>query len=330
MLRVAVIGAGIAGLSCAARLASAGCRVDVFEKGHGTGGRLATRRLHGAACDLGAQYFTARDPRFVAQVEAWQAAGAVAPWPVTPALLDARGVLVPSPDDTLRWVGLPGMSALAHQLGDRLIALCTQTRVTDVRREQGRWTISAETDLRFAGFHAVAVALPAPQAETLLAASPRLASLAHAAVMEPCWSVAIGYAGPLGLNLDAVYARGQPVSWVARNSGKPGRSRMPETWILQAAPGWSEEHLESPPAAVAKHLHRWFAAMFAPEAPEPDWLHAHCWRFARTAHAVADAHHYDEQLQIGVCGDWCSGGRVESAWLSGYRLAGSVLAAHRL
>lgn len=329
MLRVAVIGAGLAGLACAARLADAGCRVDVFEKSRGTGGRLNTRRDHGTGFDLGAQYFTARDPAFVAQVDAWCAAGAVARWAVEPHVIDATGKMFPSPDDTPRWVGMPSMSSITQHLAGRHVALCTQTQITRVERKSGRWTLHAE-GASFSDFHALVIAVPAPQAEAFLYESPTLQAAAHAAVMEACWAVAIGYDVPTGLKLDAAFARGQPVSWLARDSSKPGRAQMPETWVLHAAPGWAEEHLEAPGEAVAKHLFRWFAAVVAPNAPAPAWLHAHRWRFARTVHALADAHHFDEHVQLGICGDWCGGGRVEGAWLSGHALADSVLAAHRL
>ncbi len=40
---VAIVGAGIAGLSCATALAAAGRRVVLFDKGRRPGGRLATR-----------------------------------------------------------------------------------------------------------------------------------------------------------------------------------------------------------------------------------------------------------------------------------------------
>lgn len=330
MLRVAVIGAGIAGLSCAARLAAAGCRVDVFEKSRGTGGRLATRRDHGTGFDLGAQYFTARDPAFVAQVDAWRAAGAVARWDVQPHVIDAGGRLLPSPDDTPRWVGTPSMTAIAQQLLGRQIVLCTGTRIASVSRGAHGWSLGAAENLVFDGFDVLVVAAPAPQAAPLLVASPALHALASGAVMESCWAVVVGYDGPSGIRLDAAFARGQPVSWLARNSGKPGRAMMPETWVLHAAPGWSEEHLEAPAEAVARHLHRWFAQVVAPQAPGPAWLTAHRWRFARTGHAVIDAAGYDAALQLGVCGDWCNGGRVEGAWLSGHALAGKVLRSHAL
>ena len=61
---VAIIGAGIAGLSCASALQQAGIRVRVFEKSRGVGGRMSTRRGEGWECDHGAQYFTVSDDLF--------------------------------------------------------------------------------------------------------------------------------------------------------------------------------------------------------------------------------------------------------------------------
>ena len=40
-MQVAIIGAGMAGLTCASRLAEAGHDVAVFDKGRGPGGRMA-------------------------------------------------------------------------------------------------------------------------------------------------------------------------------------------------------------------------------------------------------------------------------------------------
>ncbi len=51
--RIAVVGAGLAGLGAARALAGAGREVVVFEKSRGLGGRLATRRVEGAVLDHG-------------------------------------------------------------------------------------------------------------------------------------------------------------------------------------------------------------------------------------------------------------------------------------
>jgi phytoene dehydrogenase-like protein len=105
VMKVAIIGAGIAGLSCALRLQQDGCVVTLFDKGRGAGGRMATRRIETPggmiAFDHGAQYLTMRDPDFVAAMQGWAAAGVVARWPAA------------GPD---AWVGTPGMNAIVGHL----------------------------------------------------------------------------------------------------------------------------------------------------------------------------------------------------------------------
>ena len=75
-----VIGGGIAGLSAAGALAAAGRRVLVLDKSRGVGGRMATRRIGGAVCDHGAQFFTVRTGEFATVVEDAVRAAAVAEW----------------------------------------------------------------------------------------------------------------------------------------------------------------------------------------------------------------------------------------------------------
>lgn len=77
---VLVIGAGMAGLIAAAKLQRAGRRVLVLDKSRGVGGRLASRRIDGATFDHGAQFITARDPRFAAVLEQGRQDGAVEEW----------------------------------------------------------------------------------------------------------------------------------------------------------------------------------------------------------------------------------------------------------
>lgn len=56
MKKIAVIGAGIAGLACAYVLKEAGCEVHVFEKESNTGGRMRSRTKDGFVWDIGADH----------------------------------------------------------------------------------------------------------------------------------------------------------------------------------------------------------------------------------------------------------------------------------
>ena len=76
--KVAVVGAGIAGIACARTLMQAGLDVTVFEKSTGAGGRMSTRSSEFGGFDHGAQYFTVRDARFEKALAT--ASGLVRPW----------------------------------------------------------------------------------------------------------------------------------------------------------------------------------------------------------------------------------------------------------
>src|SRR5688572_19028620 len=80
VVSVAVIGAGLAGLACARRLAEAGVHARVFEAQRAPGGRLATRRFALASFDHGAQYLTATDAGVDRVLQAAAAGGAWNVW----------------------------------------------------------------------------------------------------------------------------------------------------------------------------------------------------------------------------------------------------------
>ncbi|HEX5805875.1 MAG TPA: FAD-dependent oxidoreductase, partial [Macromonas sp.] len=66
--RVAVIGAGMAGLTAAYRLQQAGAQVEVFEREPVAGGRVATVRKNGFVIDTGAILLSAQYQRTLALV----------------------------------------------------------------------------------------------------------------------------------------------------------------------------------------------------------------------------------------------------------------------
>jgi predicted NAD/FAD-dependent oxidoreductase len=57
MAEVLVIGAGLAGLSCACALREQSVDVRVLEKSRGVGGRCATRRIEGQPVDHGLAFY---------------------------------------------------------------------------------------------------------------------------------------------------------------------------------------------------------------------------------------------------------------------------------
>ncbi len=116
-----------------------------------------------------------------------------------------------------------------------------------------------------------------------------------------------------------------PLSWIARNSSKPGRPPLPDVWVAHASPAWSADHLELEPAAAAWLLLDAFREATGSGPHHMQWHAAHRWRYARAAEGDAPCSLLDRSLRIGLCGDWLSTSRIEGAFLSGWDLAGRLL-----
>ena len=331
---VAVIGAGMAGVACAAGLRAAGLEVTLFDKSRGAGGRMATRRARWAAADgreqaaefdHGAQHFTARHPRFRAAVARAVAAGVVVPWRARQHAGFALGTDLPT------FVPVPGMPALCRHLA-RDVPLRTEQQVQRLQRQADGWRLVMASGTSVGPFEHVMLALPAAQAAGLLAGHhDGWADTLAALPMHPCWTL-MAATDEVDWPWDAAEPPKGPLAWVLRNDRKPGRSAPAgmATWVAHATPAWSADHLEAEPQAVAETLSAALAAL-VPAAPALRFHHAgvHRWRYAVPAERVAgtDDCWWDGALGLGVCGDAFGGGQVEAAWRSGDELADTVACA---
>ena len=319
---VAVIGAGIAGLSAARTLQDQGHRVTVFEKARGTGGRASTRRIGELAFDHGAQYFTARDPVFRRAVAAWQERGVVSVWHGRLGTV-SDGRITPMSDGRERFVAVPGMSALARHLASDL-AVRTGVRAAPPERRDGRWHLRSDAGETLGAFDLLIVAAPAPQARDLLGPSaPKLADRAAAVTYAPVWALMLSFASDPPLPYDGLFFDRCPIAWAARNSSKPGRRG--NTWVIHASPDWTRARLDVPAEAIAAELTSALATHAGIDPTAVTGQTAHRWLYSLAENPLDTGALWEPDLGLAVCGDWCLGARIEAAYLSGQAAAGRVL-----
>lgn len=338
--RVAIIGAGIAGLSCARALVDAGLPVTLFDKARGPGGRMSSRRRPDAIIDLGAQAFTARDPAFIAELNRWRQAGCVERWPTHAYRASAAG-WQPLSDDRERFTGTPRMSAitryLAQTLNDRGAKLYAGTRVSALEQRSGDWRIHTNAGATFGPYTKVVVAVPPPQAEPLVHPwDSTLGALCQNLEQRACWSGWAVFAAPLpkpaGVTAgwQQAHVNHSALRLVSRNQTKPGRERQPESLSLLAQLDWSEAHLEDDADRVAGALLNALKTLFPASQPLPEIIDhgAHRWLYAQPAEphaAMPDTGFALGRAGLSLCGDSLRGGRVEDAWLSGQRLGQTLV-----
>jgi hypothetical protein len=334
LMHIAVIGAGLAGLTCARQLQTQGHHVIVYEKSADVGGRMSTHQTELGGFDHGAQYFTVSGERFGKEATAWRKAGWVQPWQGRLVVIDKEATKAVSRSaDTARQrlVAVPGMADLARHLVQGIDLRCEQT-VRRVERHGDQWLLAVRSDTvpidATAGpFDAVVVAAPADQALPLVQPSAKLVEQVRRVHLAPCWALLLGFQESPGLAYDGAWVQGARLAWIARDASKPQR-RPGEHWVAHASPQWSAEHLEDDPERVKEKLIRAFHDATGSKV-QHIYADVHRWRYAQATETLPSDCLWDGSTRIGACGDWFAtgmdgSGRIENAYLSGLALAEAI------
>lgn len=209
---IAIVGAGLAGLTAAHDLVRSGRRVALFDRRTEAGGQVRTRRENGFLVEEGAEGFVAADSTVPELCHDLGIADQIVPQVEHHSLLYRNGTLsemssrdaasllgIPVPDEssprglsTLR----QGMSALAEALVNTLdgrAELHLGHRVTRFDRHHGRWRVTTANGMARDVQHLV-LAVPPPTAAGLIAPhDPEAAKLLGGIVLMSNVSVSLAY-----------------------------------------------------------------------------------------------------------------------------------------
>ncbi|MGO1461043.1 MAG: NAD(P)/FAD-dependent oxidoreductase [Marinobacter sp.] len=318
--RIAIVGSGIAGLTTAIKFKQQGHEVTVFEKSRGPGGRLAAKRVSNGSADIGAQYFTARNPDFLPFLSAFAGDSCFAPWRARLGFQSAEGQWQAFPNEH-RYVGTPRMTAISRALSAH-VKVVSGTRIERLVRAGENWLPFDDAGQPVGEFDQVIITAPPAQARELLARSnlPELAAQLNDAISRvlPCWAVAVHFDENPWPHHEGMRCTDPALYWVANNSSKPGRNSENKEgagvwWVLHANAEWTERHIDTAPAKVAEELIAAFRALTGAKAAVTDTV-THRWLYARSEGGNNPGHLWFKGQGIGLAGDWLSGGRVEGAF----------------
>ncbi len=301
MTTIAIIGAGMSGLTAAHTLTKHGYSVIIYEKSRGVGGRVTTRRVDDWRIDHGAQVINMPD-------EATTALLRRNPMPIrltAPVwVFDQHNTISPGNPDTNalpRWCWHDGIVTPARALATGL-DIRTQVTVHHIEPHNGGYRLFNDDGQRIGRADAVVLTPPAPQTAAILANSLLPADLAGtlhdllaAASYRPCLSVAFAYRRQVGVPWYALVNtdRQHTVAWLACEHNKPGHA--PEGYsliIAQLAPDYSRAHwddatkgmygsTDTPPMpAYIQAVDGMVQRLIGSNLGDPLWANLHRWRYA--------------------------------------------------
>ena len=320
MKKIAIVGAGVAGLTALQTLAEH-AHVTVFDKSRGSGGRLASKLLNDSSWDMGAQFIRAHTEEFRLTLAQWESQGWISRWPVTPWRISPNAQ-APSPDGVDRFTGTPRMTALSRHLLTKASEFIGSARIVSTHFD-GSWHLQDEDGRKYGPFDALVINTPPQQALPLLPEVSPLRDQVAQCEMLPCWTLLLSFDEPLKVPFDAAFVSDSPLAWIARNNSKTGRAAE-EAWVLQASHDWSRDHCEHPREQVQQALLQAFADACGTLPPlREQWLHR--WLYAIPEQSPALGALADASHNLVITGDWCQHGSVEGAWISGNIAARKLL-----
>ena len=342
MFDVAIIGAGLAGLTCAQQLHQAGYRVVIVEKSRGVGGRVATRRLHNTLADHGVRYLEPQGKLLQQLIEILMQRNLLQTWTNTiyelkSTQLESRVTSESQPSQLARYIAPAGMTTVTKFLATGLEIWLNRRVQSITTTAEPTWHLTLEPSVETQNeliAKAVVFAIPAPQALILL--EPLSQTLPSTFVdslrsveFDPCLSVIAGYPTvgathelPLPTWKASTLSNDSDLAWIGLDSSKRPNPQMP-VFVLQSTAKFAKRYLDAEDLNPAgEQLLSRAAQLLIPWLDTPAWFQVHRWRYAFPSHPLnQDCLNADTMLPLVCCGDWCGGNRIESAMNSGLAAA---------
>ncbi len=343
MFDVAIIGAGLAGLTCAQQLHQAGYKVVVVEKSRGLGGRVATRRLYDTCADHGVRYLEPQGKLLKLLIEILVQRGILQAWSnsiyeLKSAKPESRVTSDSHSSELTRYVAANGMSAIAKFLATGLEIWLNRRVECITPSTEATWHLTfdptAETQNELIA-KAVVIAIPAPQALMLLeplaqtSLPPAFLDTLRSVEFDPCLSVIAGYpavgathASPLPPWKACTISNNSDLAWIGLDSSKRPEPQTP-IFVLQSTAEFAKHYLDAEDLNLAgQQLLSRAAQLLIPWLDTPDWFQVHRWRYAFPSHSLnQDYLDAGTSFPLVCCGDWCGSNLVESAMNSGLAAA---------
>ncbi|MDY7025757.1 MAG: FAD-dependent oxidoreductase [Pseudomonadota bacterium] len=361
MMRIAIIGAGMAGVSLAKALVNH-ADVTVFEKARGVGGRMATRYQDQFSFDHGAPFFTQRSERFAMSLAAAKDAGVITSWQpnvVNLSLSPSAEIKVVKSGYEPVWLAQPKMTQWAKWQLAQLqspagsmqatghgaeqaasekkpvgFSIRMATRVAKLVRYGEQWQLFSIDDENLGCYDWVVSTAPVEQTRELL--YPLLPERPFdSAEIVGCFSLMLGFEPNQAItecSWDVAYCDHPIIERLIWNHRKPNRDSG-LSLVVNAQNSWSQTHIDQPEEWVVEQILAAIKALFPAAAQKTSYMRLQRWRYAQVSQAMkAGKTQWHEQgfychveKRLAVCADWCLSGRVESAFLSAQGLADKLL-----
>lgn len=322
MISVAIIGAGISGITLACNLPK-NYNIQIFEKARGVGGRMATRYAGDYKFDHGTQYFCAETREFQNFLDPYIDKKIVAEWKGKVACFEGQNFILRD-----HFVACPGMNSLCKELAKDLnITLNCQVKPLSTRNKFGKWELYNINDEFLGEFDWVISTAPAQQSLDLFTNFAKIYDDSNV-MMQSCYAVMLGFqqakCNTAKCNTDFIAYKTKKrelgAKFIAFCSTKPQRDNNFHSVVIHSTKDFAAEYKDSgmEKEQVGGILINKITNVL--DLHDYQFKATHLWRYA-TVEKAKPEFFIDFHLGLAALGDWTATSKIENLWLQALRFA---------
>ena len=313
-------------------LSKAGFLVTLYEKKK-IGGRISTYENEKYSFDVGAQYFTIRNKEFSEFLTEFKEKNIIKEWKSNNYSFEKENKFLKKNEENIkRYVGVPNQYSIINQIEKNLTKNISIKKKEILKVEFGedrKWRVysnESEEIFDFVIFAGLAPEIIRNISKDCFEQYEEKLSLVE---ISACECLMISFKTSLNIELDSCFINNSDkISWISKENSKPNRSSNKndhECWVIHSTKNFKSKN---PIIELYDEFIRILTIFDDKIKFEPIFKEIYSWEYAAVPKSLNEGYFFDTSKNFGICGDWCSGSRVEGAFISAYQLSDHLIKNH--
>jgi len=319
MIDFCILGSGIAG-STIANLLSKKYSVHVFDKARGPGGRSSNKRFkNNLSFDHGVQYISPKSKQFSKYIRKLYKNKILKSW-------DDNHLDFTFEKKTFskKYIGIRANNDLV-KYNLKNIKQSFASPIEKINFKKYFWEVTLKNKLKYQ-FKSLIITCPFPQLKKIAKNYLDKQIVKLKVYMQPNITVMVALKNQKNLPISSIKFDDDILAWVANeNSKKRFRSSI-NLWTLQATLKWSKKTINKykTDKSIMNQLITRFINLTGFEKNKIIFKKIHGWKYSYNYEKTPYLSVWNKKNNLGFCGDWLNGPKVENAWLSANDLAKKI------
>ncbi len=319
MIDFFVLGSGVSG-STIANVLSSKYSVHVFDKARGPGGRSSNKRFkNNLSFDHGVQYISPKSKIFTKYIKKLYKNKILKIWDD-----NHLDFTFEKKKLSIKYIGKKANNDLV-KFNLKNIKKSFGSPVTKIYFKKKFWEITLKDKSKYQ-FKSLILTCPFPQLKKLAKKYLNKKILKLKVQMQPNITVMVAFKKQKNPPISSIRFDDDILAWAANENSKKRFKSNINLWTLQATLKWSKKTINKYKIdkTIMNQLISRFTKLTGFEKNKIIFKKIHGWKYSYNYKKTPYLSLWIKKYNLGICGDWFNGPKVEDAWLSANNLAKKI------